>query len=167
MRSRSPIALLALFVAACSPELNWRELKSTEGGFVAMMPGKPLYEARTLAGTPAVAMHLWSARAANSVFGVGYADYPVLDEGTLDGIRDALIKNLGGHLLEERSLFLAEFSGREFAAAGANKTLRVRLLVRGRRLYQLAVLGDENAMSEVEMEPFFSSFQARAPQIAK
>jgi hypothetical protein len=167
VKSRAPVVLVALLAVACSPELDWRELKSAEGGFVAMMPGKPLYEERTLAGTPALAMHLWSARAADSLFGIGYADYPVLDEGTLDGIRDALIKNLGGHLLEERSLLSAGFTGREFAAASASRMLRVRLLVRGRRLYQLAVLGDENAISAAKIEPFFSSFQARAPQIAK
>lgn len=131
-----------------------------------MLPGKAGYEERALAGTPAVVMHLWSARAANSVFGVGYADYPALDEGTLDGVRDALIRNLGGHLLEERPLLLPELAGREFAAAGGNRTLRARLLVDGTRLYQIALIGEGHALSAADADLFLSSFRPlvrRAP----
>jgi len=164
VKSRAPVALVALLVVACSAELDWRELKSAEGGFVAMMPGKPLYETRTLAGTPAVVMHLWSARAANSAFGVGYADYPVLDEGTLDGVRDALIRNLGGKLLQEKRLRLTGLSGREFSAASANRMLRARLLAQGTRLYQLVLISEGTAVSTADVDLFLSSFQPLVPR---
>lgn len=128
-----------------------------------MVPGKPVHEARALAGTPGVTMRLWSARAANSVFGVGYADYPALDEGTLDGIRDALIANLGGHLLGETPLLLAELTGREFTAASGSRMLRARLLAHGTRLYQLALISEGNAVSAADADLFLSSFQLLAP----
>jgi hypothetical protein len=104
-------------------------------------------------------MHLWSARAANSVFAVGYADYPAVDVRTLDRTRDALVKNIGGSLLEERSLRQIGFTGREFVAESGETVLRARLLASGARLYQVAVLGERNAVAAADVELFLSSFQ--------
>lgn len=159
MRLRKASFLVALLALACSLELDWRELRSTEGGFAALMPAKPRYEARTLVGAPAVTMHLWSARAANSVFGVGYADYPAVDAAILDGTRDALAKNIGGRVLEEKPLVQSGLPGRDFVAEGGTTRLRARLLVSGTRLYQLAVLGERNAVAAADIDLFLSSFQ--------
>jgi hypothetical protein len=112
---RKASLLVALLALACSSELDWRELRSTEGGFVALMPAKPRYEVPTL-GAPAVTMHLWSARAANSIFGVGYGDYPRVDAATLDSTQDVLVKNIGGRVLEEKPLLQGGLPGREFVA---------------------------------------------------
>lgn len=130
------------------------------------MPAKPGYEVRTLSGAPAVPMHLWSARAANSVFGVGYADYPAaVDLRILDNTRDALVKNIGGRLIEERPLVQIGLPGRVFAAESGDTVLRARLLVSGARLYQLAILGERNAVAAEDIELFLSSFRplARRP----
>jgi len=164
VKSRARVALVALLVLACTPELDWRELKSAEGGFVAMLPGKPQYETRTLGGTPALTMHLWSVRAADSVFGVGYADYPALDEETLDKIRDGLARNLGGRVVEEQRLLAAGLTGREFTAANGSKILRARLLIGGTRLYQLALIGEGNAVPAADADLFLSSFRPLAPR---
>ena len=162
MRLRKASLLAALLALACSLELDWRELRSTEGGFAALMPAKPRHEVRALGGAPAVTMHLWSARAANSVFGVGYADYPEIDSATLDSTRDALVKNIGGRLLEENPLVQTGLPGREFVAEGGTTRLRARLLVSGKRLYQLAVLGERNAVAAADIDLFLSSFQPLA-----
>jgi hypothetical protein len=166
VRSRAVIAFVALLALGCSPELDWRELRSTEGGFSALMPARPRYEVRRLSGASAVAMHLWSARAAKSVFGVGYADYiAAVDLRTLDDTRDALVRNIGGRLLEERPIEQIGLTGREFVAESRDVLLRARLLVSGARLYQLAVLGERNAVAAADIELFLSSFRpaARAP----
>jgi hypothetical protein len=159
VRSRKASFLVALLVLACSLELDWRELKSTEGGFTALMPAKPRYEARALGGAPAVTMHLWSARAASTVFGVGYADYPGLDDAALDRIRDALVKNIGGRVLGEKPLVQRGLPGRDFVAESGATRLRARLLVSGKRLYQLAVLGERDAVADADIELFLVSFQ--------
>jgi hypothetical protein len=159
VRSRAVIALVAFLALGCSPELDWRELKSTDGGFSALMPAKPRYEVRKLSGAPAVAMHLWSARAAKSVFGVGYADYPAVNLRILDSTRDALVKNMGGRLLEQRPLEQSGLAGCEFVAESGDVLLRVRLLVSGARLYQLAVLGERDAVAAADIELFLSSFR--------
>jgi len=159
VRSRAVIALVALLALGCSPELDWRELKSAEGGFSALMPARPRHEVRKLSGAPAVVMHLWSARAAKSVFGVGYADYPAVDLRILDSTRDALVKNIGGRVVEERPLVQIGLAGSEFTAEGGSMFLKARLLVSGARLYQLVILGERGALAAVDIELFLSSFQ--------
>jgi len=159
VRSRTLSVFFALLALACSPELDWRELKSSDGDFAALMPAKPRHEVRTLAGATAVAMHLWSARAADSVFVVGYADYPAVDARTLDSTRDALVKNIGGRALEEKPLAQAGLVGREIVAESGETLLTARLLVSGARLYQVAVLGKKNAVAAADIDLFLSSFQ--------
>jgi hypothetical protein len=163
VRSRTAVAVVALLCLACSPELDWRELKSIEGGFTALMPSKPRYEARPLAGSPAVTMHLWSAHAAKSLFGIGYADYPAVDPRTLDATRDALIDNIRGRLLEEKPLVQGGLSGRALVAESGEAVLRVRLLVSGSRVYQLAVLGGKNAIAAPDLDLFWFSFRPLGP----
>ena len=159
MRSRAVSILAALLAFACSPELDWRELKSSDGAFAAWMPAKPRHEVRTLPGAPAVALHLWSARAADSVFAVGYADYPAVDARTLDSTRDTLVKNIGGQALEEKPLAQAGLAGREIVAESGETRLTARLLVSGARLYQVAVLGRKDAVAPADIDLFLSSFQ--------
>ncbi|MGB5082163.1 MAG: hypothetical protein WBO23_15640 [Burkholderiales bacterium] len=167
MESRAAIAILALFALACSPELDWRDLRSAEGDFSALMPSKPRYEVRALEGTPPVTMHLWSARAANSLFGVGYVDYPVADGRVLERTRDALVGNIRGRLLEDVPVAQAGLRGRAFVAEGGDSLLRTRLLVSGTRLYQLVVLGRGASVSDADAEFFLSSFHPLKPAAAE
>ncbi len=163
MRSRALIAVVALLCLACSPELDWRELRSNEGRFTALMPAKPRYEERPLAGPPVVVMHLWSAHAAKSIFGVGYADYPEVDTRVLDTTRDALLNNIRGRLLEEKPLIQSGLAGRELVAEAGDTALQARLFVSGPRLYQIVVLGGKNAISAADLDLFLTSFRPLAP----
>jgi hypothetical protein len=157
---------VALGLLACSRELDWREIKSDEGRFTAMVPGKPRYETRALSGGSggaAATMHLWSAQARKSVFGVGYADYPAGNGGILDSTQSALVANIHGNLLEESRILRNGLAGRALVAQGGDTVLRAQLWVSGRRLYQLAVLGPGNDLSAADVELFFSSFSPRNP----
>jgi hypothetical protein len=156
---RLAVATLALLLVACTPGLDWRELKSAEGHFSAVMPGKMLFEARPLSGAPGVTMYLWSARAGNSLFGVGYADYPAADAGILERTRDALIANLRGRVIEDTPLRRNGFVGRTLVAEAGDTALRAQWLIAGGRLYQLAVLGPKTAIAAADLDLFFSSFR--------
>ena len=124
------------------------------------MPAKPSYQMRTLSGT-AVTMHLWSAHAGKSVFGIGYADYPTGDAPTLDATRNALVANIHGNLIEETPLFRNGLGGRALVAEGGEIVLKGQLLTSGNRLYQLVVLGPRNALKAADVDLFFSSFNPR------
>lgn len=160
MHWRAAVGVVALLLLACSPELDWRELRSSDGRFTAMMPAKPSYEMRTLSGT-AVTMHLWSAHAGRSLFGIGYADHPAGDPFILDATRNALVANIHGTLIEETPLLKNELSGRALVAEGGDIVLKAQLFTSGNRVYQLVVLGPQNALTAADVDLFFSSFNPR------
>src|SRR5688572_7560896 len=88
-------ALAALLVlAGCYPDLDWRELRPPDAGFVAMLPGRIVEESRPLPAGPV--LRQWSSRARQSLFAVGYADLP--GPATLDGLRDTLVANIQGQV---------------------------------------------------------------------
>jgi hypothetical protein len=153
------LTALALVAAGCSPELDWRELRSEPGRFVAALPGRPIFEERELSGEPGVVMHLWSARAGDAVYGIGYADRASTDRSLVERTRDTLAANIGGRLVEDKDVALGPARGREFTAEGADTALVARLLVVGPRLYQLAVIGKKGAIEASAVDTFFSSFR--------
>jgi hypothetical protein len=157
------VLVAALLVLACTPELDWRELSSSEGRFTALMPSKPREDVRRIAATPPAVMHLWSTQAATSLFGIGYVDYVVLDRRVLETTRDALIRNLHGHLIREGPVTQSGLAGRTFVAQSDNTVLHARLLVSGRRVYQIAVLGPKDSVAEADVELFLSSFKPLGP----
>jgi hypothetical protein len=153
------LVALALLALACSPELDWRELRSEEGRFVAVLPGKPQLEEHELSGRPGAVMHLWSARARGAVYGVGYVDQGAPDPALIERTRDALVANIGGRVIEDREIAAGAARGREFRAEGPDAVLLARVLVAGRRQYQVAVVGKKGSIDPAGVDTFFSSFR--------
>ena len=165
---RSSHAILALAaavaVAACYPELDWREFTSPEGRFTVMLPGKPARESRelVLAGNPTT-MHMVAAHAPEMAFGVGYADLPPgADPGrAIQEGRVALLRNIDGVVMAERALNGA--TGLEFEAEGAaeGKPMRLaaRVLVAGNRYYQVVLVARSARAGEVDRALFPGSFR--------
>jgi hypothetical protein len=153
------VALLGVAVAACSPELDWRELRSDEGCFVAMLPGKPSFGERELSGKKGVVMRLWSAQAGGAAYGVGYADYPLGNSAVIERTRDALAANIRGRIVEDREFSQGLAKGREFRAEGPDAILAARLLMAGPRLYQVAVVGQKESVKPHDIDMFLSSFR--------
>jgi hypothetical protein len=149
---------LLLLATACSPELNWRELRSDTGGFIAIVPGKPRLDEREIAGERGVVMHLWSSEAGGAVFGVGYTDYSS-SQVPLDRTRDALVANIKGRIVEDTKISLGAAKGREFRAEGPAMVLAARLLASGSRLYQVLVVSPKERIAPADVELFLSSFQ--------
>lgn len=159
-RLRCLLAALALLAAGCSPELDWREVRSEEGRFVAVLPGKPRVEERQLAGSHGAVMHMWSAQAAGAAYGVAYADPPDIDPALVERMRDTLVANIGGRLTADKEIAEARVRGREFRAEGIRATIVARVFVADRRrLYQVAVVGKTGSMNSIGVETFFSSFR--------
>jgi hypothetical protein len=165
-RSRAAIgfALVVALLAGCYPKLDWREVASKEGRFSILLPGRSALESRTLSAIPgSPLMRLWSARAADMLFGVGYVDLQVYDAQTLTALRDALARNIQGKIVSEHAVEPGGIAGTEFVAEGsigeARAVLKARLLVYGDRVYQIAVVGSPRAVSAEELATFFDSFR--------
>jgi hypothetical protein len=91
--------LMALaLLCACSPTLDWREVRPEDSGAVAMFPCKPSTDARmvTLAGAR-VRMLLAACSAGEATWGLAYADMadPALVAPALAALRAASESNLG------------------------------------------------------------------------
>ncbi len=154
--------LAAAFLSGCSLDLDWREVRAEEGAYVALFPAKPRAEARTLGGAHAgVVMQQSSAKVRETLFAIGFADFPKLDSIVATGLRDALVRNINGTVTAERDL---DASGtRETTAegliGGAPARLRMREYRRGPRLYQVIVLGKRDDVSPDDIDTFFTAFK--------
>ena len=75
--SRGWIVAGCLALTACSPALNWREVRLEPSALVAMLPCKPDQGTRsvTLAGQN-LSMHMMGCEADSATFAVSYADLP-------------------------------------------------------------------------------------------
>src|SRR5262249_58151999 len=97
MRRLAAAALVVL--AACSPELDWREFTSAEGRDTVMLPARPTRETRelVLAGTR-VRMQMVTAQVSGTAFAVAYADLPSAADAprTDRETRDALTRHRAG-----------------------------------------------------------------------
>lgn len=156
-------ALLALFtLAGCYPDLDWKELRLPQAGFRVLMPAR--VEASSGAGADGIAQSRWAAQTRLGLFGVAWADYPDSAAAHLGTVQDGLVRNAGGPAEAEQSRSEAGVESRRFsvrarAGDGSGRELHVRLIARGARLYQLAVVGQPGALSEADLDTFFLSFQ--------
>jgi hypothetical protein len=156
--------LLALALCGCHAELDWREVASKEGRFSVFLPAMALEDSRPLAavtGNPV--MHLWSANAADTLFGAGYVDLDNADYRVLAVMRDGLVRNIGGKIVSERAVKTSSAEGFEFVAEGAigdaRAVLHGRFLMSGTRVYQLAVVGPAHSVTATDREMFLESFR--------
>ena len=157
-----PWLLSLLLLSGCYADLDWRELKSTEGGFKVLMPAR----ARETSGpaTGGATLILWTTEAGGAVFGAGHADYPAGAAAQLTTSRDWLARNVRGKVTADQEAKLANLSGRAitidgFAADGTPRVVHARLYASGQRLFELAVIAKPGAISAADLDMFFGSFE--------
>ena len=102
-RSHRPIrmALSCLIfswaLCACSPVLDWRDVRPPASGIHALFPCKPSVEARSVSlGGAAVSMSMYACQAGGSTFALAFADLgdPSRVEGALSALSLAQIQNM-------------------------------------------------------------------------
>ena len=157
-------------LAACTPELDWRELSVPEGRFAVLLPGKARSEARTLntaSGAVVMTMHACSLK--HGTMAVAYTDFPpavLAAEGAREQVnaaRDILLRNISGSVRSEEDLIIDGFSGRQIYAEGRagpdNAILKARFVVVGSRLYQIAYVGAGDGAPMADIDMFLTSFK--------
>ncbi|HJV83291.1 hypothetical protein [Noviherbaspirillum sp.] len=154
----------ALLLAACSPKLDWREVRGSGAPFVVLLPAKPASYTRTvnLDGLQ-VSMTMTAAEVDKVVFAVGTAELPdvALTPKALNAMKTALVRNIGGTIKQEKvsqagtapATIDIEASGTE------SRLLLARFLAKDKRVYQLVMLGKEGTLSREAADTFFGSFK--------
>jgi hypothetical protein len=174
MRSRSsafPAFLLAAATLwACTPALDWREVRPPGSGIVALFPCKPNAMTRgvPLAGqTASLSLHACSA--GGQTWGLGHADIgdPARVGAALQELRASAARNLGA--AAGRPLALKVVGATPNPAAGREqidgrapdgKTLagQVAVFARGTVVFQATVLGA--TLPADAAETFFAALRA-------
>ena len=90
--------VLAFAVAACTPALNWREVRNGPAPLSALLPCKPDAGERTVTlGDRAVQMHLLGCKADGALFVLGWVelDSPAALGSVLGAWQDATLAHIG------------------------------------------------------------------------
>jgi hypothetical protein len=160
---------LALVLAGCYPELDWRELAWEEGHLKVLLPSKPSRSSREvlLAGQK-VSMEMLQSQRPGMAFGVAWSPLPDGErKAVLDAARDALLRNIDGRLVAEREVTVrgTDSPGREFigegVVAGTPMLLAARVIavpgVAGGRFYQVVFVGRKDRAENVDLPLYLGS----------
>ena len=171
MKIHLPPSLVALLLAsvllgACSPKYNWRDYASPDAPYKVTFPAKPASFTRSidLDGLQ-VSMTMTAAEVDGATFAVGSAEAPdeVRARAALPAMMQALLRNIGAD--DKQGKFHADAGGKttgDVDATGSTNGVPVRLVghfeARGKRFYQVIVLGKANAVPPEQVEQFLTSF---------
>jgi hypothetical protein len=169
-RLRWPIAIVACGVlVACSPSLNWREVRPAESGALAMFPCRPREAARevALAGVP-VTLSISACRAEDVTYALGHADVRQAARiaPALEALRRAAIDNLKGAVATDRPLQVEGMTPHPLARVielrgqmpdGRAVQERVALFVKGTRVFQATMFGP--SLDAEASETFFGGLR--------
>ena len=169
-------ALAAFLLAACAPEYNWREVRSSEHGYLVMLPGKPASMTRTiLLEETEVPMTMQGARVDETAFTVAVAtlpdDRPITREKAQAAMRAGMVRNIGGteRVADARDVTVVDASGvtqgrvpgvrveADGSAQGKAMTMLAGFTSRGTRAYQWVAVGPD--VRREEALTFLDSFR--------
>lgn len=162
--------VLACANVACSPALDWREVRPESSGLVALFPCKPYGNARQLRLVgAAVEMSLFACAAAGTTYAVAFADIgqPQLIGQALDELATAAARNIGAvaaHTampMQIDGMTPSARAGRwAFAgqlADGRRVQEQVAVFSRGTRVFQATIVGETLDLEAIET--FFSALR--------
>ena len=166
MRLATVALSLFLLVASCGPA-EWVEVRPEDGGFSIQMPAAPVEKTQpvaTTAGPIALRMHVLEH--GDFAYMVGFSDYAEETlavrtlEQILDGARDGAAASIRGEILDEGAIALGNHPGRYVVLRdpSGERTLQIRLLLVGTRLYQFGVVTPRGDRSSAAVSRFLDSF---------
>ena len=159
------IALAAtLFLSGCNPTYNWRDYSSTDAPYRIMFPAKPATHTRSVdLNGMQVEMTMTAAEVEGVTFAVGSGVAPNADQAqaAVAAMQTALVRNIGAKA-EGDSTAAGPNAARDIDALGTANgqpiKLRGHFVARGKRFYQVIVLGKPSAVLPEHSDQFISSF---------
>jgi hypothetical protein len=157
---------IALVLAGCSAELDWRELHWEDARLKVMLPGRPAKSARDIVlGGEKLGMQMLQTQMNGMAFGVAYAPLPPGGDpnALLPLARDALVRNIDGTLLTEREVEIrgTTAKGREFTGegvvAGTPMLVAARVVAANGRFYQVVFVGRKDRAERVDLPLYLGS----------
>ncbi len=154
-------------LAACSPPLDWREVRVAEPPFIVMMPAKPTTHTRTVKlDAMEVGMTMRGAEAAGVTYAVGTVALQdgVAAASAARALQAALVRNIGGTIQQDKQILVSGLPITDLQADGKNARgeamrLHARFAARGPFAYQAVVLGPSGKFSADAAGIFLDSFR--------
>lgn len=155
---------LPLLLGAAQESPGWKTFTSKEGGFTVSLPCTPAEERqRVQTATGHLDVVVFVAEGPNETsYVVGYSDLPAAEvkpgseKRRLDFARDGAVAKARGTLRSERLFEQAGHPGRELVIEQKTGTVvRLRILVVGRRLYQIMAVGPGSVVQHRDGGTFF------------
>jgi hypothetical protein len=144
---------IAICTIACTPTLDWREVRPEGSGVRALFPCKPSRQVRevALAGAP-VSMAMHACNAGDAVYALAFADVgdPARVSSALGELRRTALRNIHAAAPEARPFAVAgmtpnaqavRFRGSGHRPDGSAVEEDVSLFAHGTVVYQATVLG--------------------------
>jgi hypothetical protein len=163
-------ALALLLATGCSPKYNWRDHVSRDGHYRVLFPARPSSVTRVVdLDGMRVAMTMTAADIEGATFAVGTAEAQDAAgaQAALAAMQTALVRNIRATVTSEKVAAASNDSdtraARDVDASGTQKGEPMRLVghfeARGKRFYQVVVLGKTKSMPAEQVEQFLSSFK--------
>lgn len=137
----------------------WRQYSSAQGGFSILFPGDPSQETQFIEAAPGVQFELRIFKLKTlAECSVMYADYPMplddpkLAKSVLDNGAKGAVASVNSELLELKEIMFEGHPGRYLKERmPSGEIMRVKILLVGQRLYQVAITtpGEEGKSSEM------------------
>jgi len=143
---------------------GWAQFSSEEGRFSVLMPEIPQEQKETTDSAHGpYTTHLFIGRDTTSVYLIGWVDYdPSFNfnrEAELEANRDNFIKGVKAKLVSTRPTIIDGYSGLEFTAETENRVFKSRVLMVGRRPYQIVIGSAKGVDDSANVNRFFNSFK--------
>lgn len=170
MRRNGGVAVgVAALCAACSPALDWRELRPADSGLSVLLPCMPASHARRVnLGPDVVRLELHACTAGGVTWAVAFADVqdPARVGPALTELRAAAADNLAAAPAQPLELKVegatpnpasqrVQFQGR--MPDGRAVTEQVAVFAKGTRVFQAVALGDK--LDREAVDSFFASLR--------
>lgn len=165
------LPLLAACLSACSPKYNWRDYASPDAAYRVLFPAKPSTFTRDvdLDGLK-LPMTMTAAEIDGATFAVGTAQAPDAERAraAVAAMQTAMVRNIDGHVTRSSNAASASTAGGErtssdIQADGTAHGEALRLAghfeSRGKRVYQVVVVGKAKDMPADQVEQFLTSFK--------
>ena len=147
---------------------SWIRFESRVGQFTVLVPQMPAQKLE-IQQSPAgpYTTHLFTAQLKDTVFVVGWVDYDkkfkVVAQNELNASRDNFIKQIKGTLVNTKDTTFDGYQSLEFTAETGNTIYRSRVVLVGRRPYQVTTGTPKGVDDSANITRFFESFKITQP----
>lgn len=154
------LSLLSLLIAACSPELNWRQVQGEHAPYQLLLPGKPAQASKTIQlANQQREMHMQGTQVAGIQFVIAHVGCGNDEQAQiLAAMRQGLIQNLHANQTQ-----LSSLSGEILQIKSPppqTQIMWVKLFARQQHCYQMLMLTQAGEVPQEVRETFFDSFKS-------